>query len=294
MRKKKERKSYGFLLLVSFWLAAAGRFPAAAAEIRDIRIHLWAEEFEENGTPVIEAEASGKKYEVLAVEPLELSKKQEYEIELASEEAEFGVLTQEDIRFSGVKAICTRAVRKDSRQTLLLTVQLEEPGELIGTVPFAALDGGCARWEPAPNASSYYVILFRDGKRLRDSHRTEGLSYDFSPLMREPGCYSCLVYPLTEKGKKGEKSESAWRVLEREKTDEIVRCWKNNLQERFAVSEELKGSWLRGEDGWYYFQKDGTLPSRTTLNLDGEWYRFDENGRWEEEGKDGENREEKH
>ncbi|MCI7262888.1 MAG: hypothetical protein ACI4OO_03520 [Otoolea sp.] len=282
MRKKKERKSYGFLLLVSFWLAAAGRFPAAAAEIRDIRIHLWAEEFEENGTPVIEAEASGKKYEVLAVEPLELSKKQEYEIELASEEAEFGVLTQEDIRFSGVKAICTRAVRKDSRQTLLLTVQLEEPGELIGTVPFAALDGGCARWEPAPNASSYYVILFRDGKRLRDSHRTEGLSYDFSPLMREPGCYSCLVYPLTEKGKKGEKTESARKRLEQENTDEIRKTWNNRLQERFAVSEEIKGGWIRAEDGWYYFQKDGTLPSKTTLFLDGEWYRFDENGRWEE------------
>ena len=42
-------------VLGAFWLTAAGTFPAAAAPVKSVKIHLTAEEFDEDGRPVLEA-----------------------------------------------------------------------------------------------------------------------------------------------------------------------------------------------------------------------------------------------
>ena len=49
-------------------LAAAGCFPAAAASINQVRIRLAAEEFDEMGMPVLEAESRDRAYSVTGVE----------------------------------------------------------------------------------------------------------------------------------------------------------------------------------------------------------------------------------
>lgn len=155
--------------------AAAGCFPAAAASIDRVRIRLAAEELDEMGMPVLEAESRDRAYSVTGVERIsgdpasgpamdgaEVGKKENeqykgsiqadsenigtkevslegrkieeihaeepapeilYEIELESDaDDSFSVLRQEDIQFSGLGAVCSKAVRKDNGTTLLLTI----------------------------------------------------------------------------------------------------------------------------------------------------------------------------
>ena len=219
--------------------AAAGCFPAAAASIDRVRIRLAAEELDEMGMPVLEAESRDRAYSVTGVERIsgdpasgpamdgaEVGKKENeqykgsiqadsenigtkevsleerkiaeihaeeaapeilYEIELESDaDNPFSVLRQEDIRFSGLGAVCSKAVRKDNGTTLLLTIELQDAGEIIGTVDAADwAERGIGRWKKAPGASAYLVMLYRDAKRVGHPHRTSA----------EPVSYTHLTLP---------------------------------------------------------------------------------------------------
>ena len=114
-----------------------------------------------------------------------------YEIELESDaDDSFSVLRQEDIQFSGLGAVCSKAVRKDNGTTLLLTIELQDAGEIIGTVDAADWEKrGIGRWKKAPGASAYLVMLYRDAKRVGHPHRTSAEQYDFVPLMQTAGVY---------------------------------------------------------------------------------------------------------
>lgn len=180
---------------------AAGCFSAAAASIDRVRIRLAAEELDEMGMPVLEAESRDRAYSVTGVERIsgdpasgpamdgaEVGKKENeqykgsiqadsenigtkevsleerkieeihaeepapeilYEIELESDaDDSFSVLRQEDIQFSGLGAVCSKAVRKDNGTTLLLTIELQDAGEIIGTVDAAGwAERGIGRWK---------------------------------------------------------------------------------------------------------------------------------------------------
>lgn len=207
--------------------AAAGCFPAAAASIDRVRIRLAAEELDEMGMPVLEAESRDRAYSVTGVERIsgdpasgpamdraEVGKKENEQykgsIQADSEnigtkevsfrrtkdrrnpcrrtcsgnsirnragirrEDSFSVLRQEDIQFSGLGAVCSRAVRKDNGTTLLLTIELQDAGEIIGTVDAAVwAERGIGRWKKAPGASAYLVMLYRDAKRVGPSASDE-------------------------------------------------------------------------------------------------------------------------
>lgn len=296
-----------FVLCGSFWLAAAGVFPAAAAPIKEVKIHLMAEEFDEAGKPILEAVSSSEKYEVCGffetgkkldteLEPVmgpwadqELGMGENrsdtgepgdeiYEIELASGVPEgFAVMEEKDIRFTGVGGTCVKAVRKDAGQTLLLSVRPGSTGEIMGEISCVKMEGGRGCWTKAPNASAYLLMLFKDSKRLGLSYRTQGLEYDFSPLIKEPGIYYCKVYPLTESGKKGRGAESERKILRREEVEQIAGAFQ--AQRADTISEEGAPTWRRTEDGWYYTQADGTYPQENWLLIEGEWYYFDRDGR---------------
>ncbi len=333
-KKRKKRwpdRIKGFVLAAAFFcFAAAGNFPAAAGQIRDIRVRIAVESFDTEGNPELEVYTGSDAYTAVGIERIFTGEEEDdtdatgpaaeirryseeaedetasgektasgeenttdeqslpqYEIELVSEaEDGFGILEEQDIHFSGAEAICHKAVRRDSGQTLLLTITLEEPGELIGTIPAVHFTQGTVSWEPAPNAAAYYAVLYCNGKRLRDGHRTEGLSFDFSALITKPGHYSCKVYPFTEKGKKGEEAETSRIMITEEETARIQTHWQAVLDDRLksAAQGGVQGvGWIETEDGWYYLQKDGTLPARNRMEIDGSWYYFDETGRWLED-----------
>ena len=321
----------------SVGLTIWGSMPAAAAQIREVKIRLEAESFEEDGWPLVEACSAGSQYTVTGIwqsgdpadsgngpagfsdpaggipfsdgkngeegaaeeekaegnqakdgerNDAEEEKARYIEIELTAEEEDvFALMDQDKIRFYGISAVCTKAVRRDSGQSLLLTVELKEPGELVGEIGRAALEGTCARWEAAPNASSYMVMLYRNQRRVGYPHRTAGLTYDFAPLMQESGIYYCKVYPLTESGKKGSPAESGLKQVRKEEAEQIRSDVCASVCQQTADAALGEESLKDKASGWYfkgnrkfYMEKDGCVPQENWLFLDGCWYYFDAMG----------------
>ena len=306
MRRIRKKAKAGILLGAAFSFAAAGVMPAAAASISDIRLRLKAEEFDAQGMPVLEAVSANDLYTVLETErvgdeaeakgPASEGKQNErqaeqkatasevyqYEAELISEtEDGFAVLSQEQIHLVGEQAVCIKAVRSDQGKTLRLTFELTEPGEIIGEVENLVFENGRISWNPAPGASAYYVNLYRNGKRMRDGHRTEGCWFDFSALMQEEGTYVCRIFPLTEKGKKGKRAESSQVRLDAFEAEQLQKNWNQKNKQLFGTEEKNTG-WFLSAGDWYYRNRDGTLPSWTHLELDGTVYYFDGEGKWAE------------
>lgn len=324
------RRKQILLAGLSFWFAAAGSIPASANQIKEVRIRLEAESFDENGWPCVEAYCASEKYTVTGIERIgentgsdgngpagpqqeetdekagsreedeavrirlereaEPTEKPTYEIELTSEEEDgFAVMKQNNIRFYGLDAVCTKAVRKDSGQTLILTMILEAPREIVGKIGALSFFGTLASWEAAPGASSYLVMLYRNRKRVGYSHRTAGLSYNFSPLIKETGSYCCKVYPLTESGKKGTPAESCRKQIGEDELVKIQKDWEASPAGHAVLSGAADMASEKGKrgsaSGWYtseaqkfYLEKDGGIPQENWLYLDGAWYYFDQKG----------------
>ena len=192
-----------------------------------------------------------------------------YEIELESDtEDSFSILRQEDIQFFGLRAECSKAIRKDNGTTLLLTIELQDLGEIVGTVDAAYwVDCGNGRWEKAPGASAYLVMLYRDAKRVGHPHRTSAEQYDFAPLMQEAGVYHFKVMPLTKQGKRGQAAESAWRKV----TEAEV------AQNRDQWSGKQPGWQPEGESPSYIL-KDGAYPQMDSLLIGERYEQFNEKG----------------
>lgn len=192
-----------------------------------------------------------------------------YEIELESDtDDSFSILRQEDIQFSGLSAECSKAIRKDNGTTLLLTIELQDPGEIVGTVDAAYwADCGNGRWKRAPGASAYLVMLYRDVKRVGHPHRTSAEQYDFAPLMQEAGVYHFKVMPLTKQGKRGQAAESAWRKVTE------------------AEAAQNRDQWSGKKSGWQpegespsYILKDGAYPQMDSILIGERYEHFNENG----------------
>ena len=174
----------------------------------------------------------------------------------------------EDIQFSGLGAVCSKAVRKDNGTTLLLTIELQDAGEIIGTVDAAGwAERGIGRWKKAQGASAYLVMLYRDAKRVGHPHRTSAEQYDFVPLMQTAGVYHFKVIPLTKQGKRGQAAESAWRKVTE------------------AEAAQNREEWGGKKPGWQpegeipsYILKDGAYPQMDSLLIGEKYEQFNEKG----------------
>ena len=192
-----------------------------------------------------------------------------YEIELESDtDDSFSILRQEDIQFSGLSAECSKAIRKDNGTTLLLTIELQDPGEIMGTVDAADwAERGNGRWEKAQGASAYLVMLYRDAKRVGHPHRTSAEQYDFAPLMQEAGVYHFKVIPLTKQGKRGRAVESAWRKVTEEEAGQNRKQWGGK-----------KPGWQPEGESPSYILKDGAYPQMDSILIGERYEHFNENG----------------
>lgn len=254
-------------------LVIAGSFPAMAAEVKEkeikkVRLRVTADSFNEDGRPAADFQADEEDYEISGFE-----EKQEgiYEVELTAENSKgFGTMEQADIRLTGIRSFCSRAVRKNGRETLVLTIHAEGLKDITGEIGGAGFNGEMAVWDRADNAYAYMVILYKNSKRISHTHKTQGNSYDFSPLMREKGIYHYKVYPLSINDKKGAGTESDWHLVDSDTAKE------NNLKYGERGTEDP--GWELDESGWRYWQKDGTFPQKSWLLLEDNWYYFDSKG----------------
>lgn len=239
-----------------------------AAEIKKVRLRLTAETFDESGMPEADFQTDSEDYEVSGIEKNE---EDIYEVELTAEEGwEFGVMTQSDIRLTGIRATCSRAVRRNGRGTLSLSIKAEGLCDVTGEIGSARFRETMAEWDKADNAYAYMVLLYRNSKRIGHTHKTQGTTYDFSPLMQEPGIYHYKVYPLSIHDKKGIPAESEWLSLDEE------RAGKNRAE--YGEQDDRQSGWELREDGWRYWLKDGTFPQENWMYLDENWYYFDADG----------------
>lgn len=296
-----------FLLLFILILLTASRSAEGAASnrlIRSVKVRLGVDYFDELKRPVITADTEDSSYEVIdvklngesqasgpaaALKPPEekLQSPPTCEIELASQdEKKFAVMKQEDIRLTGIEGSCIRAVRRQAKTALVLTVELTGLKNIIGEISAAYLDpSGLAGWEEAANAPMYQVQLYRDGEKAGLFHRTEKPVFDFSPLMIDGGVYSYQVTPVTAKGKKGKLQESArirlsGRQAEKNREDR-ERSLENPPPEqptgRRQTGRQPTG-WQQEQNSLRYRYQDGLYPQNTWLELDGVRYYFDGNG----------------
>ena len=150
----------------------------------------------------------------------------------------------------------------------LLTIELQDAGEIIGTVDAAGwAERGIGRWKKAPGASAYLVMLYRDAKRVGHPHRTSAEQYDFVPLMQTAGVYHFKVIPLTKQGKRGQAAESAWRKVTE------------------AGAAQNREEWGGKKPGWQpegeipsYILKDGAYPQMDSLLIGEKYEQFNEKG----------------
>lgn len=263
------RKGKKLILAIAVCLSAiAGSFPAAAAEIKKLKIRLEAEVFDENGRPIADFMTDSEEYEVVGFEKMQ---EQLYEVELsAADGMGFGELEQSDIRLTGIPAICRRAVRKNGGETLILTIKADGLSDVTGEIGHAGFTGSVAVWDQAENASAYMVLLFRNSKRIGHTHRTQGNRYDFTPLMKEKGVYHYKVIPLSTNDKKGIPAESDWYQVDEGKAKSFF--------SQFGENHPVNPGWEMDESGWRYWLKDGTFPQENWLLLDENWYYFDSDG----------------
>lgn len=248
--------------------AIAGNFPAMAAEIRKLKIRLVTESFDESGRPLIDFLTDSEEYEISGFEE---TLEQTYEVELtAADGMGFGQMEQTDIKLTGISAACNRAVRKNGKETLILTIKANGLSDVTGEIGRAGFNGSKAVWDRAENAYAYMILLYKDSKRIGHTHKTQGNSFDFTPLMKEKGVYHYKVIPLSINDKKGTPAESDWYPVEDKKAEQF--------RMEFGENQPVTAGWERDESGWRYWLKDGTYPQTDWMLLDENWYYFDSDG----------------
>ncbi len=207
------------------------------------------------------------------------------EITLSAEDGyAFDSMKKSDIKVSGYDASCTKASRKDSGKTLVLTVELPGIKSLVGQVEEATWsEEGNATWSAAKNAASYTLRLYNDGK-LRGSFETGGTTFDFRPAMLKEGSYHYTVKPNGDSENKVERTESGSIMVTKEqamqnRVDYSIEYEKDDtIEGPSSKSNPLNLGWQRDGEHYYYRQENGMYIQTNWLKDGNDWYFFDENG----------------
>lgn len=207
------------------------------------------------------------------------------EVEISTRDGySFNTMEQKDIQINGLGGICTKAVRKDSGSTLLLTIQITGLDNITDEIDKTEFHSpGTAMWSEATGAFTYEVLLYKNLKRKGQMHITEGTSYDFSPIMNEPGNYHYKVYPVSKSGKRGRSVESSICHISEETVRPVVNRQIKN-EKRYMYSDGLypQNTWLEIEGDWYFFDEYGYKVKDRWQFWNCNWYYLGETGKMED------------
>lgn len=207
------------------------------------------------------------------------------EITLSAEDSyAFDSMKKSDIKVSGYDASCTKASRKDSGKTLVLTVELPGIKSLVGNVEEASWnEDGKAVWSAAKNATSYTLRLYNDGK-LRGSFETGGTTFDFRPAMLKEGSYHYSVKPNGDAENKVDRVESDSIIVTKEQAKQNREDYSIEYKKDETIdgpsskSTPLNLGWQQEGDHYYFRQENGMYIQTNWLKDGNNWYFFDENG----------------
>lgn len=208
-----------------------------------------------------------------------------YEVEISAKDGYyFSIMEQKDIQLNGLDGICTKAVRQNNGATLILTIEITGMDKITADIETAEFFApGTAKWSRAAGAYAYEILLYKNGERKGQMHKTEGTSYDFSPLMREPGSYHYKVYPLSMSGKRGSGVESSACYIRKEDLNSLTKGQRGDGN-RYTYSDGLypQTTWLEIEGTWYFFNEDGYKVTDRWQLWKNNWYYLDKTGKMKE------------
>lgn len=312
-----KHKKVIMILITLIYIFSMAASAMAASEIKNVKLKISLSEFDELNLPVLEAEAKSSCYEASDINlflkederatgpaatgseaRLEGASKEDFqesedficEVELYADSGYyFGTMEQKNIKLSGIKGECRKAVRKDQGSTLVLTIYLTGLSDKIGKIEELHLSQkGTASWNQAGNAAVYATALYRDSKKVGSIHKTSGCSFDFSPLMREAGEYYFKVYPLTASGKKGKAVKSGTISVNKVTADVNALSylgdggWQETGERcRYQAQDGtyVQNNWIQMDDSWYFFGDNGEMVKDTWKKWKNKWYFLDETGK---------------
>lgn len=156
------------------------------------------------------------------------------------------------------------ASRKNDKETLVLTVTLEEleQGDLDVSNLRWNENYAIANWDENPEAVSYRVRLYRNDVSISSVRTTNLTSYDFSSMITRPGDYSFRVRAFDRGSNAGEWEESSYLQVTQENLARFTGTWRSDAKgwwyENPDHSYTVNG-WQMIQDQWYYFGPDGYM-----------------------------------
>lgn len=149
------------------------------------------------------------------------------------------------------------------RQEIWLYVDLKPEDAYVGApADLHWSQGGIARWKAGYKAQTYELNLLENGRR-KATRDTSSEYKDFSQEMTPGNSYSFRICSVNSRGGRSTFLTST----------EIIYTG-------IQASGGFQGIWLSNALGWRYVTSaDGSSwCARTWKNINGSWYRFDENG----------------
>ncbi len=145
---------------------------------------------------------------------------------------------------------------------------------------------GRAEWTEEKNeggTSGYYdVYLMRGNSVVKKLEDYQGTSYNFYPYMTQKGTYSYKVrtVPYTEAQKKYGK-KSAWLNSDEVYIDEAhVSDGTGQVDDNgLTTGGAAEVGWVQSSGTWYYRYPDGSYQKDSWMKLNDKWYLFDKDGR---------------
>ena len=269
-------------------------FAANPVEIKSISLEIVSNIEEKDSASDVDIKTSSKDFDItdyyVTNEPDDMwvdgdKPKLKIKIETDDDDAFFSSsLDKDDIKIElkspnteNKTATVTKVSRSGKTKAYIyVTLPAVGDGEYDLSIPeiYWEEDSAYAYWEPAEDAKSYELKLYRDDKLVNSkSITTTEDGYDFSEHFTKAGDYKYKIRAVYNKSHKGEWEESDEIDISK---DEV---YNPTLGQPSGANKEYKdGTWVIDSNGWWWLNTDRTWPSNQWKKINNKWYYFNENG----------------
>lgn len=178
---------------------------------------------------------------------------------------DFSTLRTEDITLNGNQITMGLASKRDNSKTLLIAFTAPPLSQSMADVRNVRWSPkGVAAWDPVSNAGSYEIRLYRGDKGIGQTMTVTGSSYDFTKKMLQPGSYTFKI-----------RAVSAANLAVK---GEFLYSGACQVDDALAAAFKKGPGWERNDLGWWYRNADSSYPVSAWMQIDGNWYYFNEQG----------------
>ena len=289
-------------VLLSALLAGMTAAPAFAAETRtkieNVSLTFTAYDNGDDGEyGEVEVSTNGRNYTIDDVEFLSSTSSTGYprvKVTIyADEDFYFATANKSLFTLSGEGATYSSANLRDSKQQVIVTVQLKKySGAQADVAEDVDWDyEGSGSWSEVPNAGYYEVRLKRGSTVISDVMRVDDTTLDFSNLITQTGNYTFQVRTVN---RYVTANKSKWVSSERWSVDnETLQMLRqspwygsnnqytyNNNQTSANTNQALGPitGWQLDTTGYWYRNYDGSWPASCWQQINGYWYYFNAGG----------------